>query len=50
MRDKTVEDAMTPLQSVFMMETSVTLDTHAMNEVLNGCGLINFKCVCVWLL
>ena len=35
MRDKTVEDAMTPLESVFMLEVSGSINRKTMKEV--GC-------------
>ena len=33
MRDKTVADVMTPLESVFMLDINGVIDTVAMNEV-----------------
>ena len=33
MRDKTAIDAMTPLESVYMLDINDRLDTEAMNEV-----------------
>ena len=33
MRDKTVQDAMTPLESVFMLEVSGSINRRALKEV-----------------
>ena len=33
MRDKTVADVMTPLESVFMLDINGVIDTTTMNEV-----------------
>ena len=34
MRDKTVGDCMTPVESVFMLDVDGVIDQEAMNEVL----------------
>ena len=39
MRDKTVGDVMTPLESVFMLEISGNINRKTLKEVSSGCNL-----------